>query len=268
MARRILSADSALTPQTQTSLGPSRTPEVRGGFLQEIQSRWQQMQTLGLDQVVFDWDDRNALMQEISWVNEAREKLDEAYLKVAPSMLRIVLTVKAHEPDPADQRAFLANHLDWDLKRVSELCITADSYALLDPERRQHGEAEIRRYGWSSALKLAYVREPLDRDEIWNNARGEKPRASYRAVLEELRRFRERKQIGPPLPERLIGERLFAAKKGFDHLEEMAPDLGNQGALSEALNTVVQVQRDLNQLRKVLRDRMKSLDTEGMAART
>ncbi|MDH5752398.1 MAG: hypothetical protein OEZ59_08275, partial [Deltaproteobacteria bacterium] len=172
MARRILSADSALMPQGQTSLHSTQPPEIRKGFIQEIQSRWEQMRALSEEMVLFDWDNRSALMSEIEWVNSARERLDEAYFKVAPSMLRIVLTVKENLHDPVEQRSFLVNNLDWDLRRVSELCIVADSYGLLDQQRRRQGEEELRIYGWSNSLKLAYVRDPRDRLEIWDRAGG------------------------------------------------------------------------------------------------
>jgi len=268
MARRILSADSALAPQSQVSLGTAAPMEIRGGFMQELQARWQDMRSLGLDRVLFDWQERSGLMREISWVNQARERLDEAFLKVAPSMLRIVLTVKQNLPDPAEQRAFLAEHLDWDLKRVSELCITADSYGLLDPGPRKPGEEEIRQYGWSNALKLAYVRDARTRREIWDAARNGAPRASYRALLEELRRFRERKLIGPPPPARELGERLSAAKEGFDALQSLANRLGRADGMADALATVTRVQRDLNQFRKALQERLKAREVEDMAAHT
>ena len=268
MARRILSAESVLQTQSQNSLDSLSPAEVRGGFMHEVQSRWAEMRELGLDQVLFDWQDRHGLMREIQWVNQARERLDEAFLKVAPSMLRIVLTVKENLTEAPEQRAFLAEHLDWDLRRVSELCIAADTYGLLNPEQRPRGEEEIRRYGWSNSLKLAYVRDPSSRREIWENARDGKPRASYRALLEELRRFRERKLIGPPPPARLIGEQLFAAKQGFDHLDSLSTSLGRTEGLTDALNTVTEVQRHLSQLRKTLQERLKSMDVEEMAANT
>ena len=266
MARRILSADSVLQPQSQNSLTSLTTTEVRSGFMQELQTRWQEMREMGLDQVLYDWQDQRSLMREIQWVNQAREKLDEAFLKVAPAMLRIVMTVKQNLDDPAEQRAFLNQHLDWDLRRVSELCIAADSYGLLEPGHRKGGEEEIRLYGWSNALKLAYIRDAGQRREIWENARAGKPRASYRALLEEMRRFRERKLVGPPAPARVIGEQLFAARQGFDQLDALATSLGRAEAVADALTKVGTVQKNLNQLRKALKERLKSIEVEDMAA--
>src|SRR5262249_16353186 len=115
-----------------------------------------------------------------------------------PSILRIVLTVKENVPDPKAQRTFLGEHLQVDFRRVSELCIVADSYNLLDPQHRLLGAREIERYGWSIALKLSAVRDLHDRPDLWQRACAGRPRAAYRDVLEEIRRYRERKLIAAP----------------------------------------------------------------------
>src|SRR5690349_7062441 len=110
MARRILSADSALMPQPQLSLKVAPPPVTITApstqVMQELTQRWNGSAT-GL----FDWGDRSALMAEIDLVNRAQGVLDEAATKIAPSVLRIVLTVKEHLPDPKAQRAFLGEHL-------------------------------------------------------------------------------------------------------------------------------------------------------------
>lgn len=265
MAKQILSAEGALAPQTQTSLQPSVRTENRGNFLQTLNLRWAETQNLRSSEVLFNWDDRTALMDEIDFVNQVRERLDETALKIAPSMLRIVLTVKAHIEDPAEQRAFLSHHVDWDFRRISELCITADSYRLLDPETRQHGESEIRRFGWSNALKLSYVRDPADREDIWRRACGGGEKASYRSVLEEMRRFRDRKLITPPAPEEELDTRLATVREGLKLLNELPGDLHDSANLKAALSQVGQVQKDLNMLKRVIKERLEARDTESLA---
>ena len=81
----------------------------------------------------------------------------------------------------------MGDHLNLDFRRVSELCIVADSYRLLDSGQRRQGEREIATYGWSKALKLAHVRNPEDRRQVWESACGGGGSASYRAVLESIR---------------------------------------------------------------------------------
>jgi hypothetical protein len=265
MARRILSAESALLPPTQPSLAQPAGTELRGGLFHWLQDRWGALLRLRPEELLFDWEDRTALMSEIAFVNQTRERLDEAVLKIAPSMLRIVLTVKANLDDPHEQRAFLARHVDWDLRRISELCIVADSYGLLDAGRRGHGAEEIARYGWSSALKLAYVRDPAVRQELWEAARGEKPQASYRDVLEELRLYRDRKLIGPPASPEDVGARLLAVRESFDALTVSAHDLDRAERFREALRQVAEAQRALGRLKRALTERMQAAETEALA---
>ncbi|HUJ73261.1 MAG TPA: hypothetical protein VL359_00325, partial [bacterium] len=190
MPRRILSADAALVPHQQVSL-TMPVPEARSPLLQELQARWQKGPPAPLE-----WRDRGGLLAEIDLVNRAQQVLDEAAIKIAPVLLRIVLAVKEHLPLPAAQRAFLAEHLHLDFRRLSELCIVAESYALLDAQRREEGAREIERYGWSIALKLAYVRDPHDRADLWRRASAGRPKAAYRDVLEQIHLYRQRKLIG------------------------------------------------------------------------
>jgi hypothetical protein len=265
MARRILSAESALMPAAQAPLSAAARTEAPRGFFSWLQERWNALLGLREDEVLFDWDDRTALMGEIAFVNQAHERLDEAVLKLAPSMLRIVLTVKANLDQPGEQRAFLAEHVSWDLRRISELCIVADSYGLLAPGRRAAGNREIARYGWSSALKLAYVREPAARQEIWERACDGSGRASYRDVLEELRRFRERKLIGPPASSADVSARLDAARYTFDALMVCAHDLSAPQRCQEALAQVSQAQRELGRLKRALQERLQAAETEALA---
>ena len=268
MARRILSADSALLPQAQASLGASAAPrgELRGGFFNWLQERWGHLLALRPEDVLFDWEDRAALMAEIAFVNQTRERLDEAALKIAPSVLRIVLTVKANLADPRDQRAFIADHVDWDLRRVSELCIVADRYGLLDAERREEGRREIARYGWSASLKLAYVADPAERRDVWERARNGREKASYRDVLEEIRRFRDRRLIGPPATTADVGARLNALSQSMDAIVGISHDLSSPQRYQEALDQVARAQRELARLRRALQERMQAHETEALAA--
>jgi hypothetical protein len=266
MARRILSADSALMPNAQASLHADGFAPAHAGFFGGLQERWRGALHLHPCEVLFDWADRRALMEEIAFVNEARERIDEAALRVAPAMLRIVLTVKEYLPDPTAQRGFLARHVDWDLRRISELCIAADSYGLLEPSHRVAGEREIQRYGWSSALKLAYVRERADRIEIWERAAGGRERASYRAVLEEMRRYRERKLLAPPAPPEEVQARLGALRRQLDALAALTGDLSAPESCRAALRQVATAQRELGRLKRALRERMEAGETEALAA--
>ena len=286
MARRILSADSVLTPAAQPSLrnepGPSgsstaalsvkdalqtsvRTENPSGGLVSGLESRWHLFRP-SEGKVLFDWEDRTELYTEIEFVNQVRERMDEAAVKIAPSMLRIVLTVKANVEGGKAQRAFLAEHVDWDFRRISELCIAAESYGLLDAERRTRGEQELRRYGWSNALKLAYVPDPLERGDIWDRARGGKEKASYRAVLEEIRRFRERKLVGPPSPLEEVGAHIASVRGHFDSLDTLSANLSTPDHCRLALKELSRTQRELSGLRRVLKERMDAVETEALAA--
>jgi hypothetical protein len=265
MARRILSADSALAPPTQASLGGAGRGDSRGAFFQWLHERWSALLGLSPHEVLFDWNDRTALMSEIEFVNQARERLDEAALRLAPSMLRIVLTVKANLPDAGEQRAFLAEHVDWDLRRISELCIAADSYGLLDPAQREAGSREIARYGWSCALKLAYVRDPDERREVWDRARGMHAHASYRAVLEEIRRLRERKLIGPPASSGEVALRVDTVRERLGALEGSLRHLVRPEQIGAALEQVAQTQHELGRLKRALQERLQAAETEALA---
>ncbi|HSG04882.1 MAG TPA: hypothetical protein VLB09_00635 [Nitrospiria bacterium] len=266
MARRILSADAALKPVAQASLNNETRTSPRSGFMGWLQERWAGMMALRSDAVLFDWEDRTELMNEIAFVNEARERLDEASTMVAPSMLRIVLTVQSNLPDASAQRAFLAEHVDWDVRRISELCIVADNFGLLEPDRRQTGREEIRRYGWSNALKLAYIPDPADRADVWDRARNGKSQASYRTVLEEIRRFRERKMIAPPAREDEVTERLSVAREHLAGITTLPADLSSPEACRDAFKQVAKAHQELGRLKRALKDRIEASETEAMAA--
>ena len=272
MARRILSADAALVPQAQPSLhGPFRADPGAGagpGVLAALQARWLERPAGLGPEALFDWEDRTALMEEIAFVNRAQGLLDEAAVKIAPSVLKIVLTVKEHVPDGAGQRAFLADHLTLDFRRISELCIVADSYRLLEPARRPDGEQEIVRYGWSKALKLAHVRDAHERRDIWRRACAGAEQAGYRAVLEEIRRYRERKQILPPGASGAaeLGAAFRSAREAFLGLERRLID-GHAGSRAEctgALREVGRLRRELDALQRALRDRLETLPLEAL----
>ena len=252
-------------PQAQATLQPSVRTETRGAFLQNLNLHWAETQNLRASDVLFDWEDRTSMMDEIDFINQVREKMDETAVKIAPSMLRVVLTVKANLSDPREQRAFLAQHVDWDFRRISELCIVAESYRLLEPESRTHGEGEIRRYGWSNALKLGYVRDPADREDIWNRAKNGSDKASYRTVLEEIRRYRDRKLISPPAPEAELDSQLSSVRHSFNALDALSGRLDSPESLGEAMKQVGAMQKDLSQLKRVIKDRLQSLDTERLA---
>lgn len=266
MARRILSADAALMPIAQASLNTEARPTSRTGFMGWLQERWAGLMALRPEAVLFDWEDRTELMNEIAFVNEARERIDEAATMIAPSMLRIVLTVQENLPDGKAQRAFLAEHVDWDVRRISELCIVADHYGLLEPDRRQTGREEIRRYGWSNALKLAYVADPADRGDLWDRARNGKSQASYRSVLEEIRRFRERKQITPPVQEDQVAAQFSAARTRLAALDALPKELDSPDQCREALRQVSKAHQELGRLKRALKDRVEASETEAMAA--
>lgn len=266
MAKRILSAESALVTRAQTSLADSVRTESRRDFLANLQHRWEKTLSLQSREILFDWEDQATLRAEMTFINETQSKLDEAATRIAPSLLRIVLTVKSNIIDPKAQRAYLAEHLSLDFRRISELCIVADSYALLDPEFRQSGEREIAKYGWSKALKLAYVREERERLEIWERACAGNPTASYRAVLEEIRHFRERKLIAPPAQQGEIDTRMGAAREMFTNLSEAADKLNTREDYQQALQSLESVRKELGGLKKILRDRMEILDIEALAA--
>lgn len=294
MARRILSADAVLTPPAQSSLqgGPGpirssskqntlgntlqhaprnpeqnsvRTEKPSGGLVSGLESRWHLFRP-SEGKVLFDWEDRSELYTEIEFVNRVRERLDEAAVKIAPSILRIVLTVKANVEGAKAQRAFLAEHVDWDFRRISELCIVAESFGLLEAERRAQGEQELRRYGWSNALKLAYVPDPRERADIWDRARGSSEKASYRAVLEEISRFRERKLLTPSLPMEKLGARIASARGHFDSLKTLSADLSTPENCRLALKELTQTQRELSGLKRALKERMDAAETEALAS--
>lgn len=266
MARRILPADNALTPNAQNTLSNiSVRTEPRRGTLSWLDGKWAAVLELPGNDILFDWDAQAELMKEIAFVNETRERIDEAALKVAPSMLRIVLTVKQNITDIPGQRAWLAEHVDWDFRRISELCIVADSYGLLDTSRRQGGEAELKRYGWSNALKLAYVREREEREGIWERARGDKEQASYRAVLEEIKRYRERKQIAPPTRQEELHTRMAAAREAISLLGNGNAWADNSEACRDMLQAAEEAHRELGRLKRALKERLQTLDTEELA---
>ncbi len=266
MAKRILSADAALMPAAQVSLDPSVRTETRAGFFQNLQKRWEAALSLDPRAILFDWDDKRALLDEIEFINRVQEAADEAAVRVAPSMLRVVLTVRSNLASAAEQREFLAEHMKLDFRRISELCIVADTYGLLDPEARHEGEEELKRYGWSNALKLAYVRDPHDRRDIWERARGEKAAASYRAVLREIRFYRDRKLIAPPAPAEEIEVRLGTVRKLFSTFSGAAKNLHSKEEIGAALQELERVRKELNQLQRALKDQFEAADVADMAA--
>ena len=265
MARRILSADAALVPHAQEPLNVSVRTESPTSRLTAIQARWIETPAGPGEAGLFDWERRDELMAEIAFVNRAQEFLDEAAVKIAPSVLRIVLTVKHHIPRPAEQRAFLTEHLDLDFRRISELCIVADSYRLLDPEHRAEGEAEIVRYGWSKSIKLAHVPDPAERGDIWERACAGGAEASYRAVLEEIRRFRQRKRIGPALISWEVGPALDSVRRSFATFERLAAQPASREECSGALEELGRLRKELDQVQRALEQRIDLLPLEHMA---
>ncbi|MDH4120136.1 MAG: hypothetical protein OEV94_00305 [Deltaproteobacteria bacterium] len=263
MARKIQSADNLLMPQAQRSLeSTSVRTEVPRSVMQMISQRWSSPLPASPSQLLFDWNNREALEDEIRFVNTAQAYLEEGAVKIAPSVLRIVLTVKANLADPADQRAFLADQLEMDFRRASELCILAESYALLDPHHRMDGMREIETYGWSKALKLSAVRDPRERADIWKRAKGRDDSASYRAVLEELRRFRERKLLppAPPEPAKEGVQSLWNKTRGsLDVLNVAVTHLESKKECKSALDNLSRLQQELNQIKKAIQEKMKEL---------
>ena len=321
MARRMLSADSALMPQSQVSLttpavlartterfrGADGTVELRPQLFHELQQRWNGAlsivnpaaghaggdpagdghtentlvssgtvgsSTVGSGMVgspvaLFDWHDRTALLAEVDLINRAQAVLDEAAVKIAPCLLRIVLTVKANLPEAKAQRAFLGEHLQLDFRRISELCIVAESYGLLDPRQRDSGAREIERYGWSAALKLAYVRSPRDRQDLWERACAGRPRAGYRDVLEQIQLFRERKLLAAPahpeLERKDLVRRLNAAQEHVSRLAALAPRLRSRLDYQNALELLETVTRELAPLKRALQDRLEAEEHAALA---
>jgi hypothetical protein len=248
-------------PQPQISLKVAPPSGHGVPILQELNQRWS-----GGSTDLFDWRDRSALMAEIDLVNRAQSVLDEAAVKIAPSLLRIALTVKENLPDPKAQRAFLAEHLQIDFRRISELCIVADSYRLLDPQQRSLGAREIERYGWSIALKLAHVRDAHDRADLWQRACAGRLRAAYRDVLEEIRRFRERKLIAGPSPaEGSLPERLDTVREAFTHFDALTRHLRGPKDYQEAMATVEKLRRELGRIQRTLRDQMEAEEHRELA---
>ncbi len=266
MARRILSADSVLVPQPQASLRDSVRTEGRAHILQLLNQKWMGLPALTPGQLLFDWAESGALQEEIAFVNHAQAFMDEAAVKIAPSVLRIVLTVKHHLPEPQAQRAYLGEKLALDFRRISELSIVAESYGLLDPAQREQGAREIEHYGWSKALKLAYVRDPEARRDIWGRACGLGHSASYRAVLEEIRRFRERRLIAPPMAEDRVEGLIADAVDRIDTFKRRAAHLQSRDDVLEALHELRRVQRELGQVKRALQDKLLAAEVEGLAA--
>jgi hypothetical protein len=179
--------------------------------------------------------------------------------------------VKEHLTEPKAQRAFLAEHLQLDFRRISELCIVADSFRLLDPHQRGMGEREIERYGWSIALKLAYVRDPHDRADLWQRACAGRTRAAYRDVLEAIRNHRERKLIAGPktAPDDSAGEmlndRLGNAREAFTHFDALTKHLRGPKDYAAAVETLEKLQKELNRIRRTLRGQMEAVDHKELA---
>ena len=264
MARRILSAESILVPQAQAVLPGSVRTESRSNLFQALQERW--LRILAGRGLFFDWEDRRELMAEIQFVNRAQATLDEAAVKIAPLLLRIILTVQRNLPEAKAQRTFLAEHLQLDFRRISELCIVADSYGLLETSRRREGEREISRYGWSNALKLAYVRDPADRRDIWERARGRNPAASYRAILEEIRRFWERKMLAPPTSRREFENRMDHLGQALSAFRASAKRVETTEDCKALLKDVTGLRRELGRIKEALQDQIDAATVEELAA--
>jgi hypothetical protein len=270
MARRMLSADAALMPLSQVSLTApavlARPLELKPQLFTELQHRWSGMNAQRADEGVrlFDWSDRSALLAEMDLINRAQAVLDEAAVKIAPCLLRIVLTVKVNLPEAKEQRAFLSEHLQLDFRRISELCIVAESYGLLDPRRREAGAREIERYGWSSALKLAHVRNATERKELWELACAGRPHAAYRDVLEQIQLYRARKLIAAPthpeLHRKEMVQRMSEAKEHVSELAALAPRLRSRMDYEHALELLERAQRELGALRRAFLDRLEAQD--------
>ena len=265
MARRILSAESALLTTPQFSLESSVRTESEGGWLNTLDTHYGNSATLSDKQVLFDWGERSGLMREIELINLVQDKLDSAALRVAPSILRVVLTVQANIPRAKDQREFLLAHLNLDFRRISELCIVAESYGLLSPQRRARGEAEIQEYGWSKALKLAAIRNPAHRRELWEQARGAKGMASYRSVLAVIKQYREQKVIEAAPGE--IGEEisLDSLANHFDALRGAAAGLSTKGEVLTALRSLEDMQKSAAKLKRMLKNRLQLVEAEQLA---
>ncbi len=252
MARRILPAQSALRPPEQNSLAGGRPDSASSLQI------WNKNLQLSPKEILFNWEESSELMDEVSYVNQGREKIDQAVIVLAPSMLRIVLTVKANLPNPKDQRDWLAKHVDWDFRRISELCIVAESYQLLNPQNRLTGEAELRRYGWSNALKLAYVRNPEARQQIWESACGDTPRASYRQVLKALHQYRSPLHLEAPVPDQNLHEGIAVLRASWEALQNLQHSPYQAPQTRLALEQVKSLEKKLPSLKRTLMERLKT----------
>ncbi len=229
------------------------------GLFGQLEMRWNTLLQQN-NTPLFNWKNPDALMREVTFVNSVQEKMDEVVARIAPSMLRIVNTVRANLPSQKSQREWISKHLNWDFRRISELCIVASSYNLLNPHTRQQGAAEMQRYGWSSALKLAYIRTPAERGEIWRAACAGRPRASYRDVLNQINSLRNK----PSLPQSAsltsddIDMRLNNIRTNMAGLGALTEQITDPQNTKAALQRVSTLQRELQHLKKALQGHLAS----------
>jgi hypothetical protein len=125
---------------------------------------------------------------------------------------------------------------------------------------------EIERYGWSKALKLAHVRDPAERHAIWERAAQATGGASYRAVLAEIGRFRERKLIAAPETPPRLDHIVHDAQARFAAFSRTAAHLRTRDQVQVAIEELSDLQRDLTRLRRALRDRLQDEQVAEMGA--
>ena len=85
-------------------------------------------------------------------------------------------------------------------------------------------------------------------------------------LMEEIKRFRERKLVSLPSPLEEVGAQIASARGHFDSLGTLSADLSTPDNCRLALKELARTQRELSVLRRALKERMDAAETEALAA--
>ncbi|MBC8259927.1 MAG: hypothetical protein H8E38_12980 [SAR324 cluster bacterium] len=124
------------------------------------------------------------VQQVVSRINKFIENIADDYFLLGLHLISLHSLLKESKLNTEQIKSWYAENINMPYSSAMQCRKVAEVYSI-DPEL-------IGRYTASGAYLLSSCKTPEEREEIWQEARGEKPAPSIRELRETLKRVRER----------------------------------------------------------------------------
>ena len=189
----------------------------------------------------------------VSRINKFIENIADDYLLLGLHLLSLHSLLKESKLTTEQIKSWYAENINMPYSSAMQCRKVAEVYSA-NPEL-------IGRYSASGAYLLSSCKTPEEREEIWQEARGEKPAPSIRDLRETLKRARERQALQSQTAEREKTE-----KEESNEKYRMKPAKIRKSLLTISLycDSFVSCEKPLEQfkMRKVLLESLKNFIKE------